>query len=55
MPFLKKDTLVQVSVSCEFGLVDMYRYRGFRSPRHIEDSLGKLESHATNGSEHHNV
>ncbi|OGM41362.1 hypothetical protein ABOM_009948 [Aspergillus bombycis] len=43
---LKKNALVQVSVSREFGLVDMYRDQGYSNPRHIEDNLGKLEGHA---------
>ncbi|KAE8415364.1 hypothetical protein BDV36DRAFT_285387 [Aspergillus pseudocaelatus] len=43
---LKKSALVQVSVSREFGLVDMYRDQGYPNPRHIEDNLGKLEGHA---------
>ncbi|KAE8403206.1 hypothetical protein BDV37DRAFT_284002 [Aspergillus pseudonomiae] len=43
---LKKNALVQVSVSREFGLVDMYRDQGYPNPRHIEDNLGKLEGHA---------
>ncbi|KAE8332401.1 hypothetical protein BDV39DRAFT_200025 [Aspergillus sergii] len=43
---LRKNALVQVSVSREFGLVDMYRDQGYQNPRHIEDNLGKLEGHA---------
>ncbi|GMF71658.1 unnamed protein product [Aspergillus oryzae] len=43
---LRKNALVQVSISREFGLVDMYRDQGYQNPRHIEDNLGKLEGHA---------
>ncbi|KAE8149083.1 hypothetical protein BDV25DRAFT_130646 [Aspergillus avenaceus] len=43
---LKRNSLVQVPVSREFGLMDMYRDEKYPNPRHIEDKLGKLESQA---------